>query len=203
MMKRTSFLGVSARRSCISFLSITGWGIELDYCDTVCLSWKWTEVILSFLRLHPSATFWTCFLNQGSGVEGCALIFSVRTPKLQLTAEQPLTGECWIPHTKKIPQVQGQTRSPSKMVGGAKSCLESNPIPARDVQMAQTKLCAHQDPETLQRQSQTCLWGFECLLQRCGSAVACHRDRGSRCSRPVSHRVWCKPSWRRLPLTPP
>ena len=34
MMKRTSFLGVSARRSCISFLSITGWGIELDYCDT-------------------------------------------------------------------------------------------------------------------------------------------------------------------------
>ena len=33
MMKRTSFLGVSARRSCISFLSITGWGIELDYCD--------------------------------------------------------------------------------------------------------------------------------------------------------------------------
>ena len=34
MMKRTSFLGVSARRSCISFLSTTGWGIELDYCDT-------------------------------------------------------------------------------------------------------------------------------------------------------------------------
>ena len=112
---------------------------------------------MSFLRLHPSATFWIRFLNQDSGVEGCALIFSVRTPKLQLTAEQPLTGECWIPHTQKISQVQGQRRSPSKRVGGAKSCSELNPIPARDVQRAQTKLCAHQDPETLQRQSQTCL----------------------------------------------
>ena len=32
------------------------------------------------------------------------------------------------------------------MVGWAKSCLESNPIPARDVQRAQTKPCEHQDP---------------------------------------------------------
>ena len=31
-------------------------------------------------------------------------------------------------------------RSPSKMVGGVKSCLESNPIPARDAQRAQTYL---------------------------------------------------------------
>ena len=41
-MKRTSFLGVSSKRSCsyvfiepfnFSFFSITGWGIGLDYCD--------------------------------------------------------------------------------------------------------------------------------------------------------------------------
>ena len=40
-MKRTSFLGVSSRRSCriyiepfnFSFFSITGWGIDLDYHD--------------------------------------------------------------------------------------------------------------------------------------------------------------------------
>ena len=31
----------------------------------------------------------------------------------------------------EIPQVQGQ-RSPSKTVGGVKSNLESNPIPARE-----------------------------------------------------------------------
>ena len=50
----------------------------------------------------------------------------VRTPKIQLAAEQPPTGECW------------QRRSPSKMVGGAKSRLESNPLPTRDAQRAQT-----------------------------------------------------------------
>ena len=39
-MKRTSFLGVSSKRSCrfiepfnFSFFSVTGWGIDLDYCD--------------------------------------------------------------------------------------------------------------------------------------------------------------------------
>ena len=40
-MKRTSFGGVSSKRSCssielfnFSFFSVTGWGIDLDYCDT-------------------------------------------------------------------------------------------------------------------------------------------------------------------------
>ena len=40
------------------------------------------------------------------------------------------------------------------MVEGAKSQLESNPIPARDTWRAQTKPCAHQ--ETPQRLSQNC-----------------------------------------------
>ena len=45
----------------------------------------------------------------------------LRTPKLQLVAEQPFTGECWIPPEKKKPShVQGQRRSPSKMVGVAR-----------------------------------------------------------------------------------
>ena len=35
---------------------------------------------------------------------------SARTPKLQLAAEQPSTGECWS-RQKKIPHVQGQRRS--------------------------------------------------------------------------------------------
>ena len=40
MMKRTSYFGVSCRRSCrssqnhsTSVFSVTGWGIDLDYCD--------------------------------------------------------------------------------------------------------------------------------------------------------------------------
>ena len=73
----------------------------------------------------------------------------VRTPKLQLTAEQPLMGECWIP-PKKISHIQGQRRSPNKMVGWAKSHLESNPIPAIDNRRAQTNPCVHQDPGTPQ-----------------------------------------------------
>ena len=42
---------------------------------------------------------------------------------------------------EKIPYIQGQRRSPSRMVGGAKSRLESYPIPTRDAQRAQTNLC--------------------------------------------------------------
>ena len=51
----------------------------------------------------------------------------MRTPSLKLTAEQPLTGEYWIPPKKKILQVQGQRQSPSKMVGGAKIAFRIKP----------------------------------------------------------------------------
>ena len=63
----------------------------------------------------------------------------VRTPKLQLTAEQLSTGECWIP-PKKIVHIRGQRRVLSKMVGRVKLCLESNHIPTRDAQRAQKNL---------------------------------------------------------------
>jgi len=46
----------------------------------------------------------------------------------------------------EIPHVQGQRIRPSKMVGGAKSHLESNPIPATDTQRAQTNL-VHTRPQ--------------------------------------------------------
>ena len=61
-------------------------------------------------------------------------------------------------HLKEIPHASGQRRSPWTMAGGAKSNLESNPIPARDTWIIQTNLCPHQDPETPQRLSQTCVW---------------------------------------------
>ena len=40
---------------------------------------------------------------------------------------------------EEIPHIPGQ-RKPRKMVGGAKSHLESNPMPASDAQRAQTYL---------------------------------------------------------------
>ena len=106
------------------------------------------------------------------------------------------------PTIKKIPYIQRQRKSPNKMVGGAKSSLESNPIPTRDTQRAQKKPCAHQDPETPTEIEPNLPLSVECLLQRCRSAVACHRDRASGCSRPETHSMWHKPSWRRSPLTP-
>ena len=52
------------------------------------------------------------------------------------------------PTKKNTPCVQGQRRLLSKMVGGVKSRLESNPISARDAQRLKQTLCApqHRDP---------------------------------------------------------
>ena len=47
----------------VSFFSITGQGIDLDYHDIEWLPWKRTEIILSFLRLHPSIAFQTLLLT--------------------------------------------------------------------------------------------------------------------------------------------
>ena len=44
---------------------------------------------------------------------------------------------------------------------------------------------------------------FECLLQKHGSAVACHGDRGSGYSGPGTCTMWHKAFWRRWPLTQP
>ena len=84
-------------------------------------------------------------------------------------------------HRKKIPHVQEQTRSSSKTVGGAKSCLESNPIPARDTRKAQTNLECTRTQRPHRDWARTV---FECVLWRNRSAVACYRGRGFGCSRP-------------------
>ena len=99
--------------------------------------------------------------------------------------------------------MQGQRKSPNKMVGGAKSRLESNPMPARDIWRAQRKTLCASGPRGSTETDQNCLWMFECLLRGHRSAVACCMDRGSGCSRPGSCSMWHKPSWRRLPLAPP
>ena len=75
-------------------------------------------------------------------------------------------------HHKKIPHVQGQRKSPSKMVGGVKSHLESNPIPTRDTWRDQTNLVHTRTQRPHRYWTRTV---FECLLQRYGSTVACHR----------------------------
>ena len=103
-------------------------------------------------------------------------------------------------HHKKIPCIQGQRRSPNKMVGGVQTYLEWNLIPTRDTQRVQTKNAlgtpGHWEriSDLHKRLRQTCLWVFECLQWRHGSAVACLGDSGSGCSRPGRHGVWQKSS---------
>ena len=103
-----------------------------------------------------------------------------RTPKLQLTSEQPSVGECWIPPKKDSPHPRAKEKPQQDARSGEISfrikphtyqrCSEGSDIP-----------CEHQDTETPQRPPRTV---SECLLRRYGSAVDCCRDRGSGCSRP-------------------
>ena len=60
------------------------------------------------------------------------------------------------PTNKVIPHPRAK-KKPQKMVRGVKSCLKSKLIPARDAQSTETKPCAHKNPETPQKLSQTCL----------------------------------------------
>ena len=62
------------------------------------------------------------------------------------------------PIKKKIPHIQRQGRSPSKMVGEVKSHLESNPISTRDAQRPQTNIVCIRTQRPPQRWSQNCVW---------------------------------------------
>ena len=63
---------------------------------------------------------------------------------------------CWS-GSEEIPHIQEQRRSSSKMVGGVKLHLESNPIPARTTQRAQTNLVRTRTQRTPQRLRQNCV----------------------------------------------
>ena len=105
---------------------------------------------------------------------------------------------------KKKTHVQGQRRTPNKTARGAKSCLESNPIPTRDAQRTQTKLCAHQNPETPQRLTKPDL-PLRVLVSPVEARISSGllQGQGSGCSRSGSCNMWHKLSWRMLPLAPP
>ena len=72
--------------------------------------------------------------------------------ELYLMAAERHWSDC-----EEIPYVQKQRRSPRKMVGGAKSCLESNPIPARDAQRTETNLCAPRLRDPTETETELCL----------------------------------------------
>ena len=110
----------------------------------------------------------------------------VRTPKLQLADEQPSMGECWIPPKKDTPCPKAKEK-PQQDDRRGEITFRIKPHTHQSVQKAQTKH-VHQDLETPERLSQTCLWVFECLLWQHRSAVACRRD-GTLCAADLGHQV--------------
>ena len=79
------------------------------------------------------------------GVNGCALIFSCKNSNIVTNHWTTIHKGMLDPVKKDTPHLRAKEK-PSKTVGGAKLHLESNLIPTREAQRAQTKPCAHQDP---------------------------------------------------------
>ena len=69
------------------------------------------------------------------------------TPKLQLAAKQPLTGQCWIPPKKDILRPRAKEK-PQKDGGRGKITFRIKPHTHQRCSEGSTKLCVHQDPET-------------------------------------------------------
>ena len=71
MMKRTSFFGVSSRRSCRSsqnhffnfIFDISGWGIDLDYCDVEMLALEMNENYSVVFEIAPKYCILDSFVN--------------------------------------------------------------------------------------------------------------------------------------------
>ena len=76
-----------------------------------------------------------------------------RTPKLQLTAEQLLTGECWIPPKKGSPHLKAK-ESPQQDGRRGEILFRIKP---HTHQRCSEEPCGHQDTETPQRLSQNCV----------------------------------------------
>ena len=105
----------------------------------------------------------------------------VRTPKLQLAAEQPSTGKCWIPPKKDTPHPRAKEK-PQKDSRRGEITFRIKPHTHQRHSKGSIKPCAHQDPEFPQRLSQTCTRVSRSLSQRRGLAVACCRVGGTECS---------------------
>ena len=77
---------------------------------------------------------------------------SVRTPKLHLAAEQPLT-ECWIPPKKDTPCPKAKEKPQQERRG--KTAVRIKPYTRQRPLEVSNKPCAHQDLRTPQRFSRS------------------------------------------------
>ena len=121
----------------------------------------------------------------------------VRTPKLQLAAEQPLMGDCWIPPKKDTPCPMAKEK-PQQDDRRGEITFRIKPHTHQSVQKAQTKH-VHQGLETPERLPLS-VWVSPVAAQVSSGLL---QGWDSVCSRPGSPSVWHKLSWRRSPLAPP
>ena len=101
-------------------------------------------LICFYLCIYPSIIYLVTYINicfvgiRWQSRRVCALRLLQELQNYNL-----LMNNRWlenVSHQKKISHIQGQRRSLSKMLGGVKSLLESNPLPPRNAQRVQTKL---------------------------------------------------------------
>ena len=98
-----------------------------------------------------------------------------RTPKFQLAAEQPSTGECWIPPKKDTPHPKAKEESQKDGRRGAIMLRIKPHTCQRCLESSNKTLCASGPKDATETESDPCL----SLLQRYGPAVTCRRGRGS------------------------
>ena len=113
----------------------------------------------------------------------CTQSSPARTSKLQLAADQPSTGDCWIPTKKDTPHLRAKEQDGRR----GKITFRIKPRTHQRCSEGSNKTCVHQ--QTLQRLSQTCRWVCQCLMQMYRSTVTCRGGSGSGgsgsgCSRP-------------------
>ena len=81
----------------------------------------------------------------GKSVSGVCSSSPARTPKLQLTAEQPLAGECWILPKKEIPCPRAK-RQPQKDGRRGKIMFRIKTHTHQRHSESSNKMCAPGDP---------------------------------------------------------
>ena len=98
-------------------------------------AWLWIDIKKLASRTSPRGLpEWSLWHSSLRWEKGSEIIPKYVTlyPWLLLSGLLPHHNRRGIINYLVIPHIQGQRRSPSKMVGGVKSHLESNSIPARD-----------------------------------------------------------------------
>ena len=139
---------ISTTGHCFCFGSVSSLFLELFLHSSPVAYWAPTDLDSSSFSVVSLCLFILFHTIQSRRVCTHLLLRELQNYNLLLNNHQQENVGC---NRKKTPHVQQQRISPSKVEGGEKSHLESNPIPTRDTRRSQTKPCVHQDPEPPQR----------------------------------------------------